>query len=218
MGHSGAWQVSQRTAKCAASAAFLPKAHSAVASLHPNRAARPLALEKQRRDLACQAASAEASTDAEFEQLMQRDAFAELVKMAVEKDPSLAGHVAGSAAGQPPSLQQLPNQTKPGWLRQRAPQGERFDYLNGQMKSLKLATVCQEAQCPNVGECWNGGSHGIGTATIMLMGDTCTRGCRFCAVSWASNRVQCHLCVLRAGSSSHSGAGERYQVCITVTH
>lgn len=61
-------------------------------------------------------------------------------------------------------------------------QGERYEYLNGQMQGLKLATVCQEAQCPNIGECWNGGQAGIGTATIMLMGDTCTRGCRFCAV------------------------------------
>jgi len=45
------------------------------------------------------------------------------------------------------------------------------------MADLKLNTVCEEAQCPNVGECWNGG-----TATIMLLGDTCTRGCKFCAV------------------------------------
>lgn len=124
------------------------------------------------------------STDAEFEALMQRDAFAELVKMAVEKDPSLAQRAAHSLeASTHQQQQQLPNQTKPGWLRQRAPQGERFEYLHGQMQDLKLATVCQEAQCPNLGECWNGGSHGIGTATIMLMGDTCTRGCRFCAVS-----------------------------------
>jgi lipoic acid synthetase len=46
---------------------------------------------------------------------------------------------------------------------------------------LGLATVCQEARCPNIGECW-GGKKGIATATIMLLGDTCTRGCRFCAV------------------------------------
>lgn len=50
------------------------------------------------------------------------------------------------------------------------------------MRDLKLATVCEEAQCPNIGECWNGGAEGIGTATVMLLGDTCTRGCRFCAV------------------------------------
>jgi lipoic acid synthetase len=59
----------------------------------------------------------------------------------------------------------------------RAPAGERYLQLKDMMKELKLATVCQEAQCPNIGECWGGG-----TATIMLMGDTCTRGCRFCNV------------------------------------
>lgn len=134
------------------------------------------------------------STDADFERLMKRDAFAELVKMAVQKDPSLAERAERSLAGGTStsgSPQPLPNQEKPYWLRQRAPQGERFEYLNGQMQNLKLATVCQEAQCPNIGECWNGGDTGIGTATIMLMGDTCTRGCRFCAV-----RVQlCILCI-----------------------
>eukprot|EP00958_Prasinococcus_capsulatus_P006706 scaffold625_cov420-Prasinococcus_capsulatus_cf.AAC.59 len=69
---------------------------------------------------------------------------------------------------------------KPPWLRQRAPQGERYDYLKDNLRSLKLNTVCEEAQCPNVGECWNGDT---GTATIMLLGDTCTRGCQFCAVN-----------------------------------
>ena len=58
-------------------------------------------------------------------------------------------------------------QGKPGWLRQRAPQGERYEYLAGSLRALQLHTVCEEAQCPNVGECWNGGS---GTATIMLLG------------------------------------------------
>ncbi len=68
-----------------------------------------------------------------------------------------------------PALSQLPLANKPGWLRQRAPQGERYDYLSGSLRSLKLHTVCEEAQCPNVGECWNTGS---GTATIMLLGMT----------------------------------------------
>ena len=51
-----------------------------------------------------------------------------------------------------------------------------------QLRELKLATVCEEAKCPNIGECWKGGEGEAATATIMLMGDTCTRGCRFCAV------------------------------------
>lgn len=50
------------------------------------------------------------------------------------------------------------------------------------MRSLKLNTVCEEARCPNIGECWGGGEDHVATATIMLMGDTCTRGCRFCSV------------------------------------
>ncbi|KAF7639536.1 hypothetical protein Mgra_00000865 [Meloidogyne graminicola] len=54
--------------------------------------------------------------------------------------------------------------------------------LAKQLKGLKLATVCQEARCPNIGECWGGGPETPSTATIMLMGDSCTRGCRFCSV------------------------------------
>jgi lipoyl synthase len=106
--------------------------------------------------------------------------------MAIEKDPSLASRAASGAAsviGPSSNSSALPNSNKPPWLRQKAPQGERFEYLKGQMGELRLATVCEEAQCPNIGECWNGGDQGIGTATIMLLGDTCTRGCRFCAVN-----------------------------------
>ncbi len=114
-------------------------------------------------------------------------------------------------------MEQMPGSNKPGWLRQRAPQGERYEYLSDSLRTLKLHTVCEEAQCPNVGECWNGST---GTATIMLLGahpisccrdpawlcthyksgvsllilhqfcrcragDTCTRGCQFCAVNTA---------------------------------
>ncbi|GFH27010.1 lipoic acid synthase, partial [Haematococcus lacustris] len=50
------------------------------------------------------------------------------------------------------------------------------------LRELKLHTVCEEAKCPNIGECWGGGDGHTATATIMLMGDTCTRGCKFCAV------------------------------------
>jgi hypothetical protein len=122
-----------------------------------------------------------AAADAEYQRLVKGNAFAELVQMAVAADPSLAERAAASAAGPAPAA--LPLSNKPYWLRQKAAQGERFDYLKQQMGGLKLATVCEEAQCPNIGECWNGGAEGIGTATIMLLGDTCTRGCRFCAVN-----------------------------------
>jgi lipoic acid synthetase len=67
---------------------------------------------------------------------------------------------------------------KPPWLKVRAPGGERFSELKETFRGLDLHTVCEEARCPNVGECWS-----EGTATVMLLGDTCTRGCRFCAVT-----------------------------------
>src|SRR2546427_9990641 len=66
---------------------------------------------------------------------------------------------------------------KPEWLRVRPPSGENYVHLKGLLRDLDLHTVGEEAHCPNVWECWGGG-----TATIMLMGDTCTRGCHFCAV------------------------------------
>ncbi len=66
---------------------------------------------------------------------------------------------------------------KPEWLKIRPAAGETYAGIREMLKKLKLATVCQEARCPNLGECWGGG-----TATIMLMGEVCTRGCRFCSV------------------------------------
>lgn len=68
-------------------------------------------------------------------------------------------------------------QPKPPWLKVKAPGGERYQHIKNRARQLKLATVCEEAQCPNIGECWSGG-----TATFMVMGEICTRGCRFCAV------------------------------------
>jgi len=67
---------------------------------------------------------------------------------------------------------------KPDWLRVRMPGGGRYEHVKRTLRELNLHTVCEEASCPNVGECWGGG-----TATVMLMGDICTRGCRFCDVS-----------------------------------
>lgn len=67
---------------------------------------------------------------------------------------------------------------KPSWLKVRAPGGETYTNLKATLRELDLHTVCEEARCPNVGECWS-----EGTATIMLLGDVCTRGCRFCAVT-----------------------------------
>ena len=67
---------------------------------------------------------------------------------------------------------------KPVWLRVRAPAGENYTKVKQSLRSLNLHTVCEEARCPNISECW-----GIGTATIMIMGDICSRGCRFCAIN-----------------------------------
>src|SRR5437016_5913263 len=66
---------------------------------------------------------------------------------------------------------------KPAWLRAKAPTGAGFQGVKAIVKEHRLATVCEEAKCPNIGECWN-----AGTATIMLMGAVCTRACRFCSV------------------------------------
>ncbi|XP_015596808.1 lipoyl synthase, mitochondrial [Cephus cinctus] len=73
----------------------------------------------------------------------------------------------------------------PPWLKTEIPMGKNYSRIKDQLRELKLSTVCEEARCPNIGECWGGGTHGTATATIMLMGDTCTRGCRFCSVKTA---------------------------------
>jgi lipoic acid synthetase len=74
-------------------------------------------------------------------------------------------------------------QPKPQWLRVRAPTGDGFEAVRSIVREHRLATVCEEAKCPNIGECWN-----AGTATIMLMGAVCTRACRFCSVDTGNPR------------------------------
>ncbi|MCI4394987.1 hypothetical protein PGIGA_G00175160 [Pangasianodon gigas] len=73
----------------------------------------------------------------------------------------------------------------PPWLKTEIPIGKNYNRLKNTLRDLKLHTVCEEARCPNIGECWGGGEYATATATIMLMGDTCTRGCRFCSVKTA---------------------------------
>jgi lipoic acid synthetase len=68
---------------------------------------------------------------------------------------------------------------KPSWLKAQPATSKKYQELRTTVRDLGLATVCEEAKCPNIGECWSGES---ATATIMIMGDTCTRGCSFCAV------------------------------------
>ncbi len=66
---------------------------------------------------------------------------------------------------------------RPSWIKVRAPSGETYEWLRGMMRGKALHTVCEEAKCPNIGECW-----GHGTATFLMMGDTCTRSCGFCDI------------------------------------
>ncbi|NCN26428.1 lipoyl synthase [bacterium] len=72
---------------------------------------------------------------------------------------------------------------KPEWLKVKAPGGQNFLEIKKVLAKHKLFTVCEEARCPNIGECWAGG-----TATFMLLGDTCTRGCKFCNVKTGNPR------------------------------
>ncbi|MEX1062813.1 MAG: lipoyl synthase [Balneolaceae bacterium] len=70
-----------------------------------------------------------------------------------------------------------PGQRRPDWLRVKLPSGEKFKEVSETIRKHNLNTVCSEARCPNMGECW-----GAGTATFMILGDVCTRSCSFCAV------------------------------------
>ena len=77
-----------------------------------------------------------------------------------------------------PLVAAQPRVPKPEWLKVRAPGSPNYSRLKGLMRELNLHTVCEEAQCPNIGECWN-----HGTATFMILGDVCTRACSYCAVA-----------------------------------
>lgn len=70
-----------------------------------------------------------------------------------------------------------PNERRPDWLRVKLPSGKQFREVADTIKEHRLNTVCSEARCPNMGECW-----GAGTATFMILGDVCTRSCSFCAI------------------------------------
>ncbi len=76
----------------------------------------------------------------------------------------------------------MSSRRKPDWLKTRPPSGREFTDIRRTLRDKGLHTVCEEANCPNLGECWSGGDGGGGTATFMLMGDRCSRGCNFCDV------------------------------------
>src|SRR5215217_2595751 len=71
-----------------------------------------------------------------------------------------------------------PRARRPEWLRARMPAGENYEDVRDLMREKRLHTVCEEARCPNIGECWN-----HRTATFLLLGEVCTRGCRYCAIA-----------------------------------
>ncbi len=82
--------------------------------------------------------------------------------------------IPGASAGQPPAAGAA---RRPEWLKVRVPSGGNYSRLKGLIDTHRLHTVCEEARCPNMGECWHNG-----TATFMILGDVCTRSCGFCAV------------------------------------
>jgi lipoyl synthase len=89
--------------------------------------------------------------------------------------PSIA--MGGGLAGLPAADGSTAPRRHPDWIRSRLPSGDNYHDLKGLLRGLSLNTVCEEARCPNIGECWD-----QRTATIMILGDTCTRACGFCAV------------------------------------
>jgi len=100
---------------------------------------------------------------------------------------------------------------KPNWIKMRPPAGENYLRLKEMFKELNLATVCQEAQCPNISECWAGG-----TATIMIMGEVCTRGCRFCDVKTGNPKGEIDSDEPRKVSYAVSQMGLEYLVMTSV--
>lgn len=83
----------------------------------------------------------------------------------------------GGSFAEPAADGSQPLRRHPDWIRARIPSGENYHDLKGLLRGLTLNTVCEQARCPNIGECWD-----QRTATIMILGDTCTRACGFCAI------------------------------------
>src|SRR5688572_25957031 len=100
-----------------------------------------------------------------------------------EKYLTAQGFTAIKDGQKPRAADALPGGRKPAWIRAQLPVGQGFGAVKGIVHEHRLATVCEEAKCPNIGECWN-----AGTATIMLMGAVCTRACRFCSVDTGNPR------------------------------
>jgi lipoyl synthase len=100
-----------------------------------------------------------------------------------EKYLTPQGFTAIKDGQKPRAAEAVPTGRKPSWIRAQLPVGPGFGAVKDIVHQHRLATVCEEAKCPNIGECWN-----AGTATIMLMGAVCTRACRFCSVDTGNPR------------------------------
>jgi lipoyl synthase len=96
---------------------------------------------------------------------------------------------------------ELPRQPKPEWLKVRAPGSENYLRLKGLMRTLGLHTVCEEANCPNIGECWH-----HGTVTFMILGDTCTRSCGYCNVMHGTPKAPDNAEPVKVASAIHAMA------------
>ncbi len=105
----------------------------------------------------------------------------------------------------------VPRERKPDWLKVALPSGAKYGEVKSTVREHRLSTVCEEAMCPNIGECWN-----AGTATIMLMGSVCTRACRFCAVDTGNPRGRLDPDEPRLASSSVKLMGLKYVVLTSV--
>ncbi|EXB62277.1 Lipoyl synthase [Morus notabilis] len=116
------------------------------------------------------------STSSEFPQTL-----AGLRARLAAESPSLSNFISDLKSNSPYSVEvgtkknPLP---KPKWMKEAIPGGQKYVQIKKKLRELNLHTVCEEARCPNLGECWSGGETGTATATIMILGDTCTRGCR----------------------------------------
>ena len=105
----------------------------------------------------------------------------------------------------------VPRERKPDWLKVALPSGTKYKEVKGTVREHRLSTVCEEAMCPNIGECWN-----AGTATIMLMGSVCTRACRFCAVDTGNPKGRLDPAEPRLAASSVQLMGLKYVVLTSV--
>ena len=107
--------------------------------------------------------------------------------------------------------EKLPRERKPDWLKVKLPNGEGYGEVKKTVREHGLSTVCEEAMCPNIAECWS-----AGTATIMLMGSVCTRACRFCAVDTGNPRGRLDPNEPRLAADSVKLMGLKYVVLTSV--